>query len=87
VIDILTYFLWFMIYSFIGWFYESLLCSFEERKLVNRGFLNGPFCPVYGFGAITVILALNGMTENVFILFFSGMLLTCTVEYIAAFLL
>ena len=45
-----TVFLWLMIYSFIGWVYESTLCSITGHKLVNRGFLNGPICPVYGFG-------------------------------------
>ena len=42
------WFLWFVLYSFIGWMYESILCSVAGKKLVNRGFLNGPVCPVYG---------------------------------------
>ena len=45
-------FLWLIIYSVIGWIYESTLCSITERRFVNRGFLNGPYCPIYGFGAI-----------------------------------
>ena len=39
------WFLWFVLYSFIGWIYESILCSVAGKKLVNRGFLNGPVCP------------------------------------------
>ncbi len=40
------YFLWFLFYSFVGWVYESILVSCQERRLVNRGFLNGPLCPI-----------------------------------------
>ena len=81
------YFLWFIMYSFLGWAYESAVCSIGARSFVNRGFLNGPICPIYGFGALAAILALDQRTDNVVILFFVGMLLTCTIEYIAAVLL
>ncbi len=84
---VVTYFLWLITYSFIGWVYESIVCSIGERKLVNRGFLNGPVCPVYGFGALVSIIFLYQRIDNVFLLFFAGMLLTCTVEYITAVLL
>ena len=47
-----TWFLWLMIYSVIGWVYESTICSIGQRKLINRGFLNGPYCPIYGTGAV-----------------------------------
>jgi len=81
------YFLWLITYSFLGWAYESAVCSVSERNLVNRGFLNGPVCPVYGFGALTAIYFLHQRTDNIIILFLAGMLLTCTVEYITAVLL
>lgn len=81
------YFLWLITYSFLGWVYESAICSIDERRLVNRGFLNGPICPVYGFGALASIFVLDQRTDNVIILFFVGMILTCTVEYITAVLL
>ncbi len=75
-------FLWFVIYSFLGWAYESVLCSVTSRSLVNRGFLNGPFCPVYGFGALVVVLAFwNEPDISFWNLFFSGMVLTCSLEY------
>lgn len=48
-------FLWFLFYSFAGWVYESILVSVSERRLVNRGFLNGPICPIYGCGAVLAI--------------------------------
>lgn len=78
-------FLWFILYSFFGWVYESTLCSITSRSLVNRGFLNGPLCPVYGFGALTVILAFWQEPDiSPWNLFFSSMVLTCTLEYITS---
>lgn len=66
-----TLFLWFMIYSVVGWIYESILCSVAQKKFINRGFLNGPYCPIYGSGAVLVILVLGKLT-NPFLLFFCG---------------
>ena len=78
-------FLWLILYSFLGWVYESTLCSITSRSLVNRGFLNGHLCPVYGFGALTVILAFwQEPNISPWNLFFSSMVLTCTLEYITS---
>lgn len=85
LIQIATVFLWLIIYSFFGWVYESVLCSVMGHKLVNRGFLNGPLCPIYGFGALVVILFLGkAADQSVLILFLSGAVLTCTLEYITS---
>ena len=84
---ILQWFLWFIVYSFMGWAYESAICSVEQKRFINRGFLKGPLCPVYGFGALTCILLLYRRTENIVALFLMGMFLTCVVEYITAVLL
>lgn len=84
---VINVFLWFVFYSFIGWVYESTICSIAQRKLVNRGFLNGPFCPVYGFGALICIAFLYQKTDNLFHTFFAGIMLTCVVEYITGYLL
>lgn len=75
-----VYFVWFIIYSLIGWVYESIICSIGQRKLINRGFLNGPYCPIYGFGAIIDIFLL-GRLENTLLIFFLGAILTCSLEY------
>ena len=77
------WFLWLMIYSFIGWAYESTLCSVSARKLINRGFLNGPYCPIYGTGALLIELTL-GRIESPVLLFFAGALLTCSLEYLTS---
>lgn len=86
MLTIEKYFFWLMIYSIIGWFYESFITSVAKRKFVNRGFLNGPYCPIYGWGSIIVILVL-GRIENVFILFFLGAFLTCSLEYVTSFVM
>lgn len=83
---IYDYLFWLFTYSFLGWLYESILCSVTERKLVNRGFLNGPVCPVYGCGAVVVIIFLSSIKDPV-TLFLAGMILTCSIEYITSWLL
>ena len=82
-----TWFLYLVIYSFIGWAYESTVCSVAERKLVNRGFLNGPVCPIYGVGAVAVIALLNPLKDNILALFFSSATLTTTLEYVTSWLM
>lgn len=79
-------FLLLMIYSFFGWAYESALCSITEKRPVNRGFLTGPVCPVYGFGILTVISVVGGV-EPVVPLFLCSSVVTCAVEYFTAWLL
>lgn len=81
-----NYFLCLMIYSVLGWIYESALCSLKEWKLINRGFLNGPYCPIYGWGAILDILLL-GKIENPVLLFFLGAIVTCTLEYFTSYVM
>ena len=51
---------YFIIYSFFGWVMESILKTYLQKKPVNSGFLYGPFCPIYGFGAIFMLLFLQG---------------------------
>ena len=86
MLNVATWFLYLVFYSFVGWVYESALCSVLEKRFVNRGFLNGPVCPVYGFGAVLVIATL-GSFKNVAVLFFGGMLLTCSLEFMTSLLL
>lgn len=65
-------FLWFLLYSFIGWVYESILVSISERRPVNRGFLNGPICPIYGCGAVLAIALLHDLTNPILIFLISS---------------
>ncbi|HEX3038212.1 MAG TPA: putative ABC transporter permease [Oscillospiraceae bacterium] len=77
----------FTIYSFIGWVCETIFCSVPKKKFVDRGFLNGPFCPIYGFGALIVIDILSPFEENVFLLFFSSVIVTTAIEYVTGVVL
>lgn len=81
-------FLTFLMFSFIGWICEVLYVGiFYEHKFINRGFLYGPLCPIYGFGGI-VILALPKQLQNpVWVLFLSGIFFCSVVEYIGSWLL
>lgn len=79
--------LFFFIYSFMGWVCESVYCSIPARKFINRGFLAGPICPVYGFGALLVIWLLIPISNDVGMVFIYGLLVTTALEYITGFLL
>jgi len=79
--------LWLVLYSAVGWIYETIYHSILEKRLVNRGFLNGPIIPIYGIGAVTVHYALNGIRGNLLFLFLAGAVLACTLEYLTAVLL
>lgn len=74
----------FTIYSLLGWICESTYCSILAKKFVNRGFLNGPFCPIYGVGALLIVKLLSPFSHNLVILFFASLLLTSLLEYLTA---
>ena len=76
-------FLWFLFYSFAGWVYESILVSVSERRLVNRGFLNGPICPIYGCGAVLAIVLLHDL-HNPFAVFLISSIGACMLEYVTS---
>lgn len=79
-------FLLLMFYSFAGWCGEMVYCSIGQRKLCEkRGFLNGPICPIYGHGALVVLIVLRGGCESPVATFFLGALLTSAVEYITSY--
>lgn len=73
-------FLWFIFYSFAGWVYESILVSCQQRRWVNRGFLNGPLCPIYGTGAVTGVVLL-GQVHNPIVVFLISMIGATILEY------
>lgn len=80
--------LWiFIIYAFIGWCTEVGYAALNTGKFVNRGFLNGPYCPIYGCGVVIVVAVLTPLKENLIILFIGSFLLTSVLEFITGFLL
>lgn len=78
---------YFFIYGFMGWVMETTLFSINEKKFVNRGFLNGPICPVYGVGMILIILFLFPLRDNLILLFFVGGLVATLLEFFTGWLL
>lgn len=80
-------FLLWIAYSFIGWLFESAYCTFIEKKFVFRGFLNGPIIPIYGFGAMLVVGAVRGMTDNILLIFIVSILLTSGLEYVTSYVM
>lgn len=79
-------FLQFIVYSFIGYVLEVLYCSFIQKKVVNRGFLFGPICPIYGIGAILLLYSLANLKDNPILVFFFGMFITSTLEYFTSYI-
>lgn len=75
---------YFFIYSFIGWVLESVYKTIYEKKLVNSGFLYGPFCPIYGLGALIMYAFLSGYNDNPLHVFVIGFVILSIWEYIVA---
>ena len=81
------YFILFIIYSFLGWCMETALVSYLFKRFVNRGFLIGPVCPLYGFGAISIDLLLGRYIIDPGILFITTIFMCGTLEYMTSWLM
>ena len=81
------YICYFVIYAFLGWCTEVAYQAVHRGKFINRGFLNGPVCPVYGFGMVTVIYCLSRIQDNALLLFLGAVLLTSAIEWLTGFVL
>ena len=89
-------FQYFLIYSFLGWCTEVVYAAVTEGKVVNRGFLNGPVCPIYGFGVLAVFGTINtsltrfdtgSQNGNLLLVFLCGMALTTMIELLGGWAL
>lgn len=78
---------YFIIYSFLGWVMESILKTIIFKKPVNSGFLYGPFCPIYGCGAIIMLSFLQGFKENPILLFIVAFIILSLWEYVVGWAL
>lgn len=80
--------LWlFFIYAFLGWCCEIAYCGLKEGHFVNRGFLNGPWCPIYGCGGVLIVLCLTPISNNIFFLFFGSFVICSAIEFLTGFVL
>ena len=80
--------LWiFVIYAFVGWCTEVAYAGLNKEVFVNRGFLNGPYCPIYGFGVLIVVALLTPLKDNLLFLFLGSFVLTTVLEYFTGLIL
>lgn len=77
----------FLIYSFVGWCTEVVYATLIHGRFVNRGFMIGPVCPIYGFGVLSVVMFLEPVKENWALLFLASMVFTSLIELAAGFVL
>lgn len=77
----------FMFYAVVGWCTEVIYKTTNTGEFVNRGFLNGPICPIYGAGATIVIVCLTPLQDNLLLLFAGSVILTSALEYITGLIL
>lgn len=73
--------LFFYLYCFLGWVWETSYVSVKNKKFVNRGFMHGPYLPIYGFGAIAVLFITIPVKQNIWLIFLFGMIGATVLEY------
>ncbi|MBQ7132729.1 MAG: hypothetical protein IJO29_09155 [Oscillospiraceae bacterium] len=79
--------MFFFIYAFVGWSIEVIFYTVNTGKFVNRGFLNGPWCPIYGVSFSIIIMLLTPLQDNLAVLFFGSFFLATLMEFVTGFLL
>ena len=72
--------LYFFVYGFLGWCTEVIFAAFKQHRFVNRGFLNGPICPIYGVGVTLVVACLEAFQSNLLLLYLSSVILVTVLE-------
>ena len=83
--SIYAYYLLFMMYSFIGWVVETSFTFYKSKKFVNRGFLIGPYCPIYGWGCLAIILVVGKDTSDILGVFLKAILICSLLEYFTSY--
>ena len=86
-IPITTLFLYFIAYSFLGWCVETTYCCICERRWVARGFLYGPICPIYGVGALLMLLFFAPLSENLLLFYVTATIVMSAWEYLVGWFL
>ena len=80
-------FAYFLIYSCLGWCLEVIYAAVTTGQLINRGFLNGPVCPIYGFGMVIVLFALTPLSRSLLLLYLGGVILPSALELVGGWAL
>ncbi len=79
------YFLLFLIYAFLGWCMEVTCKLIQFKRFINRGFLVGPYCPIYGWGALAITLLLQRYTNDIIVLFVMAVIVCSFIEYFTSY--
>ncbi len=82
---IIFYFFIFIIYSVVGWFVETIYVAILNKRFLNRGFLIGPYLPIYGSSAVAMILLLEPFKKNIILLFITSAIIASIMEYITSY--
>ena len=80
--SIIQWLFFFYFYSFFGWCFESAYVSISKNRFVNRGFMRGPFLPLYGTGGIMMLLVSMPFQNNIFMVYVAGCLGATVLEYV-----
>ena len=87
LITIREYFLLFMLYAMLGWLMEVVYALVTKKKLSNRGFLIGPYCPIYGVGCILIIILLSGFKKYPVVVFILAIIICSILEYFTSYIM
>ena len=82
--EVYSYILLFFIGSILGWCMEVVCKLIQFHRFINRGFLQGPYCPVYGFGAVLLTVLLSRHTEDPVAVLILSMVICGTLEYLTS---
>lgn len=85
--EIASWIIYFMFYSIIGYLAEVIFCSIYQKKLVGRGFLFGPYCPIYGAGSLLILFATSNIQDNVVLTFVVSAAVCSALEYLTSWLM
>lgn len=87
IIEIEKYIILFFIYSFLGWLIETIGDTIKKKKFVNRGFLIGPYCPIYGTGVLLITIFLTKYKHDIWITFFMSLVICGILEYLTSYVM
>lgn len=82
---IYRYFLLFIFYSVLGWIIEVITEYVHSKKFVNRGFLVGPYCPIYGYAAVLIVVLTRNYLKSPFVVFLISMFTAAVIEYLTSY--
>ena len=79
------YFIYFIIYAFLGWLMEVVCKLIEDKRFINRGFLIGPICPIYGYGVLSIVLLIGSYKGDILSVFLKSIFVCSILEYITSY--